>query len=218
MWMTREQISQALGIVPNSVRGKVKKGLIERKSVEGKNLYRVVDPKLLARLRTNLPEAIAAEPTAPSPDAALAPESRPDSREETKAARPERSDEFNPRKALLDQLASIKTAASITAIEKGDDTDLATEEISRELEARLTMIQLNKVKDIEDALEKLKRGEYGECEECGEDIPQQRLRLFPEARMCVKCQEEYDRQEKLRGSLGARETPWREIPEEGSYA
>ena len=43
MWMTREEISKKLGIVPNSVRGKVQKGQIERKIEDGKNLYRLVE-------------------------------------------------------------------------------------------------------------------------------------------------------------------------------
>ena len=43
MWMTREQISEELGIVPNSVRGKVLKGQIERRVEDGKNYYRIVD-------------------------------------------------------------------------------------------------------------------------------------------------------------------------------
>ena len=43
MWMTREEIAAALGIVPNSVRGKVQKGQIERKVEDGKNYYRIAD-------------------------------------------------------------------------------------------------------------------------------------------------------------------------------
>ena len=41
MWMTREEIAAAMGIVPNSVRGKVQKGQIERKVEGGKNYYRI---------------------------------------------------------------------------------------------------------------------------------------------------------------------------------
>ena len=46
MWMTREEISAYLGIVPNSVRGKVQKGQIERKIEDGKNFYRILEPGL----------------------------------------------------------------------------------------------------------------------------------------------------------------------------
>jgi RNA polymerase-binding transcription factor DksA len=40
-------------------------------------------------------------------------------------------------------------------------------------------------KDIEDALEKMDNGTYGTCEECGEEIPLDRLEANPAARTCV---------------------------------
>jgi|SRR3989338_584351 len=40
-------------------------------------------------------------------------------------------------------------------------------------------------KDIEDALEKMDNGTYGACEECGEEIPADRLDANPAARACV---------------------------------
>ncbi|HTY24926.1 MAG TPA: TraR/DksA family transcriptional regulator, partial [Desulfomonilaceae bacterium] len=125
---------------------------------------------------------------------------------------------FNPRQVLLEQLASMKVERSIDAIEKGDEIDLATGEISRELDARISMRQHKQIKEIEDALERIKHGEYGICEECGEPIPEQRLRLFPAARLCVKCQEEYDHYEKLREDQSLRGGPWREETSEGGYA
>ena len=46
-----------------------------------------------------------------------------------------------------------------------------------ELEARHT--------DVEEALEKMENGTYGTCEECGEDIPLDRLEANPAARTCI---------------------------------
>jgi len=37
------------------------------------------------------------------------------------------------------------------------------------------------------ALQRLESGEYGVCEDCGEDIPLKRLELAPTARRCVAC-------------------------------
>ncbi len=125
---------------------------------------------------------------------------------------------FNPKQVLLEQLASLKLERNIDAIEKGDEIDLATGEISRELDAKITMRQHKQLKEIEDALERLKHGEYGICEECGEPIPEQRLRLFPAARLCVRCQEEYDQLEKLKEAQGLRGGAWREETSEGNYA
>lgn len=42
---------------------------------------------------------------------------------------------------------------------------------------------------IEAALERLERGEYGICEECGEAISPRRLEAIPWASLCVSCQE-----------------------------
>ena len=58
MWMTREEIAAAMGIVPNSVRGKVQKGQIERKLEGGKNYYRMADSGASERneARPALPE------------------------------------------------------------------------------------------------------------------------------------------------------------------
>lgn len=43
---------------------------------------------------------------------------------------------------------------------------------------------------IDDALDKLDSGEYGTCEECGDEIPLARLQAQPFARFCVECQED----------------------------
>lgn len=45
-----------------------------------------------------------------------------------------------------------------------------------------------KLKDINSALEKIKRSKYGKCEKCGQEIPINRLKVSPEARFCLKCQ------------------------------
>jgi RNA polymerase-binding transcription factor DksA len=44
-----------------------------------------------------------------------------------------------------------------------------------------------RLKDINLALEKIKKGEYGKCERCQKPIPIERLKVYPEARTCQKC-------------------------------
>lgn len=39
--------------------------------------------------------------------------------------------------------------------------------------------------DVNDALEKIEQGIYGVCEECGEEIPIDRLKANPAARTCI---------------------------------
>ncbi|MDD7908930.1 MULTISPECIES: TraR/DksA family transcriptional regulator [Pseudovibrio] len=40
---------------------------------------------------------------------------------------------------------------------------------------------------IDSALQRIKEDEYGYCLECGEDIPQERLRIDPAALYCISC-------------------------------
>lgn len=43
------------------------------------------------------------------------------------------------------------------------------------------------------ALDAVKNGAYGECEECGEPISPRRLNAIPWASHCIRCQEVLDR-------------------------
>jgi DnaK suppressor protein len=44
-----------------------------------------------------------------------------------------------------------------------------------------------RLKDIDDALEKMKKDNYGKCENCNKEIGVKRLEVVPEARLCSKC-------------------------------
>ncbi len=45
----------------------------------------------------------------------------------------------------------------------------------------------SKLKDVNLALEKIKKGKYGVCEKCDKKISDERLTICPEARLCMKC-------------------------------
>ncbi len=49
--------------------------------------------------------------------------------------------------------------------------------------------QTEELKEIEDALERIKDGSFGSCENCQGGIPKERLKAISYARLCVKCQE-----------------------------
>jgi len=58
-----------------------------------------------------------------------------------------------------------------------EDTGLAVADIRRQ---KLTL--------MDEALGRLRNGSYGICEDCGEEIPEERLRVSPYAARCVPCQ------------------------------
>ena len=46
---------------------------------------------------------------------------------------------------------------------------------------------------LAEALERLRAGDYGSCQECGETISPARLRALPEVTTCVRCQDRRER-------------------------
>jgi len=73
-----------------------------------------------------------------------------------------------------------------------EDTDM--EEMADEVEEYDNLLSLEhslelKLKDVNSALEKIEKNEYGVCEKCGKDIEEKRLLAYPEARLCIKCNE-----------------------------
>lgn len=56
-------------------------------------------------------------------------------------------------------------------------------------ELNVADIRRQELTAMDEAMERLERGTYGICEECGRDISFARLRIAPYARYCVKDQE-----------------------------
>ena len=44
-----------------------------------------------------------------------------------------------------------------------------------------------KLVEVKKALDRIKKKKYGKCEICGKDISLERLKVFPEAKNCIKC-------------------------------
>ena len=51
---------------------------------------------------------------------------------------------------------------------------------------------VDELRQIAAAKERMARGEYGECVECGVEIPLARLQATPAAARCVPCQQRYE--------------------------
>jgi RNA polymerase-binding transcription factor DksA len=66
--------------------------------------------------------------------------------------------------------------------------ELATETIERELDQSVVLRVATELSEIEAALGRLDSGRYGECEECGSPIGDERLEAIPAARYCIDDQ------------------------------
>jgi DnaK suppressor protein len=45
----------------------------------------------------------------------------------------------------------------------------------------------NKLKSIENALQKIDHDDFGKCRRCGQPIPMGRLVVMPESSLCIRC-------------------------------
>ncbi len=86
--------------------------------------------------------------------------------------------------------------------DEGMDTyDLASEERAQELSSILSDREVSKIREIEDALERLDEGTYGICASCGMEIAEARLEAMPFTRLCRDCQQDYERKERAQRRL-----------------
>lgn len=74
--------------------------------------------------------------------------------------------------------------------------DLGSELFERSKDLSLKEKQSYLLSNIELALAKLESGRYGICEHCGQEIMEERLEALPYVRLCIRCQEEEEKEEK----------------------
>jgi len=101
-------------------------------------------------------------------------------------------------------ISKIKHGTSIPEEERTDIVDFSSFEKMRYVESISSSLDLNTLKLIERAIEKIDAGTYGICENCGEPISRERLEEVPYVIYCVDCQEKLELEEKL--SLESEET------------
>jgi DnaK suppressor protein len=104
---------------------------------------------------------------------------------------------FEEQKATL--LNSHKYAAAneftLTSDEMSDEVDLTSAEQEQDMRMRLRSRETLFMKKIDQALEKIQAGTFGECECCEEHIELSRLEVRPTADLCIHCKEEQEMRE-----------------------
>jgi RNA polymerase-binding protein DksA len=80
----------------------------------------------------------------------------------------------------------LRTAAG--EISPTEPAELATETVERELDLTIREAAEASMHDVERALQRLEKGNYGVCLACGRPIADGRLEAKPEAEYCVEHQ------------------------------
>jgi|GEM_PF-80353 len=76
-----------------------------------------------------------------------------------------------------------------------DDGDWSVVDLSEDISFRQLGTHRQNLRKIDEALRKIDEGSYGVCEDCGDDINSERLKILPFAIYCRDCQEKREQLE-----------------------
>jgi RNA polymerase-binding transcription factor DksA len=102
----------------------------------------------------------------------------------------ERAEEIAARRAQLK--ASPATLDPELADYDQHPADQGTETHEQELDETTDMMLAAEAENVEIALARLAKGDYGMCVDCGKEIPRERLEAIPEAIRCIEDQARYE--------------------------
>jgi RNA polymerase-binding transcription factor len=123
------------------------------------------------------------------------------------------------RQAVKEMKDHVKVETEGVKDEGRDTYDLASDERDREINFILNDREREKLLAIDEALQRIKDKTYGICESCEGEIHVGRLKILPFTRLCVRCQEENEKESKRQKSAederGYRRLVMNDIEEEG---
>lgn len=97
------------------------------------------------------------------------------------------------REELKARLEELRVSLTPVHAEQGNDIEaLCDTSSSAGVSAAMVEITSRKLRDIEGALDRLQRGTYGQCSDCGAEVSAARLQAMPSAERCRDCQEVAD--------------------------
>jgi len=106
------------------------------------------------------------------------------------------------RKKLLGQLGYLEKTLNQTQRDSAGDlsaysfhmADMGTDAMEREKTFLFASAEGRLLYDVDQALRRMYRNEYGTCPTCGKDIGKARLDAIPHATLCVSCQEKQEKE------------------------
>ncbi len=94
------------------------------------------------------------------------------------------------------QAESVHQLHEMDQVAFPDPTDQATMETDLNFDLRIKDRERKLIKKINQALERIKEGEFGICEECGGDIGVKRLQARPVTTLCIECKTAQEQEER----------------------
>jgi len=103
-----------------------------------------------------------------------------------------RADLQRRRQGILSKISGEQHLQTMDEATHGDSLDIASNARDREITFMLKSRELDELRAIEDALERMDHDDYGICANCEDPIEIKRLEAIPWTRFCRACQEEME--------------------------
>jgi len=78
---------------------------------------------------------------------------------------------------------------------QADSVDQASADTDRGIAVQMRNRDRVILREVEQALRRIENGTFGECERCGEDISEPRLKANPSTTLCINCKAELESEE-----------------------
>lgn len=75
----------------------------------------------------------------------------------------------------------------------GDTGDESVAHMMTDLSLTAATRDVNELRNVDAALQRIAEGTYGECVDCGADIEYERLKAYPTAMRCLACQSQHEK-------------------------
>lgn len=99
---------------------------------------------------------------------------------------------FLKRKYLLESRAQSIQKTEHNSSNCSDLIDKASVEEEFRMKLRTQALEQNLIRDIDNALQNIKNGEFGYCELCGNEIGKKRMQAYPTATLCIECKTTFE--------------------------
>lgn len=78
--------------------------------------------------------------------------------------------------------------------EPGDSGDESAANALADFNLTILDRHVQELRDIEAAFQRIRKGQYGACIDCGGEIGFKRLQVYPTAKRCIVCQQKHERE------------------------
>ncbi len=89
---------------------------------------------------------------------------------------------------------SNDTINTLNGMSTSEEADISSFKSLAYIDENILKHNNRDLEDINRAIQKIEKNEYGKCEMCDEQIDIRRLRTKPYARFCITCREIYEKQ------------------------